>query len=523
MSKRFAHNLSHRRAQTMPPGKIVPAGLVEVLPGDTFQINMSAVVRAMPMAAPIFTKVHVRLRAYFVPNRLVWPDFTEKFVTGGDDGEQAPEMPSMVFGSGGRPAVAVGDLMQYYGLPVGPASGALTIHSGTLVARGYGRIYNDLIRDTQLQTPRVVSTAAGLDTTTDVSLQASNWGRDYFTSCKKEPQLGPEVIMPLGDTAPVLGTFDGPDTPYNAQLSWPTTSGVVTGDDVEAFAAGGQILNIRNVGSQENLDPTAGIGVDGLSFDLTDQEVLADLSAATGLSPLELRKYNGLQRFLENNNFSGSRYYEWLRRLGVRYSDARLQIPEYLGGNQIVMQHSEVLSTSAITDEPGPGQLYGHGLGAMRSNRFRWTAQEHGYIHILAEIIPETMYAQGVPKTMLRETNVDYFVPELAAIGADPVYNKELYVDHSQPDGIFGYQIRDDSYRFSFNTVHADFLDTLDYWTAARLFESDVALNGAFLAANPTTRYFQVPADPRPYLMFLNHSIRARRLVPRRQHAGRLM
>lgn len=499
--KRSPHNLSHRRAQTMPPGKIVPAGLVEVLPGDSFQINMSAVVRAMPMAAPIFTKVFVRLRAYFVPNRLVWPEFTEKFVTGGDDGEQAPEMPSMVFGSGGRTAVAVGDLMQYYGMPVGPASGAATIHSGTLIARGYNTIYNSLIRDTQLQTPRVSSIASGLDTTTDISLASANWGRDYFTSAKKEPQLGPEVLMPLGDDAPIL-PVDGSTSLIRKTVD-DSLFGVST---LATDPFGGLIEDTQTFNAY--LDPNDGL--------------IADLSAATGISPLELRKYSGLQRFLENNNFSGSRYYEWLRRLGVRYSDARLNIPEYLGGNQIVMQHSEVLSTSAITDEPGPGQLYGHGLGAMRSNRFRWTAQEHGYIHILAEIVPETMYAQGIPKTMLRETNIDYFVPELAVIGADPIYNKELYIDHATPDGIFGYNVRDDSYRFSWSTVHGDFVDTLDYWTAARLFESDPALNGDFLKANPTTRYFQVPADPRPYLMFLNHTIRARRLVPRRQVAGRL-
>ena len=125
-----------------------------------------------------------------------------------------------------------------------------------------------------------------------------------------------------------------------------------------------------------------------------------DLSMATAANINELRRAFALQRYEEARARFGSRYVEYLRYLGVNSSDARLQLPEYLGGGSQVLQFSEVLQTSPTTDgddEIGVGNLKGHGIGAVKSNRYRRFFEEHGYVISLISTKPKTMYVQGLP------------------------------------------------------------------------------------------------------------------------------
>ena len=147
----------------------------------------------------------------------------------------------------------------------------------------------------------------------------------------------------------------------------------------------------------------------------------------------------------------GSRYVEYLRYLGVKSSDARLQRPEYLGGGKQTIQFSEVLQTAEGTDPVG--ELRGHGIGAVRSNRYRRFFEEHGYVFTFMSVRPKTIYVQGLPRTFNRRTKEDFFQKELQAIGQQEVLNKELYASHSQPNGVFGYQDRYDEYRRQEPTV----------------------------------------------------------------------
>ena len=65
------------------------------------------------------------------------------------------------------------------------------------------------------------------------------------------------------------------------------------------------------------------------------QKLYADLTETEGVSINELRRAFRLQEWLEKMARGGSRYIEQiLVHFGVKSSDARLQRPEYLGGNK---------------------------------------------------------------------------------------------------------------------------------------------------------------------------------------------
>lgn len=203
--------------------------------------------------------------------------------------------------------------------------------------------------------------------------------------------------------------------------------------------------------------------------------------------------------------------------MGVRSSDARLQRPEYLGGGRQTIQFSEVLQTAEGSNPVG--EMAGHGIAAMRSNRYRRFFEEHGYIVTMMSVRPKTIYTQGLPRTWNRRTKEDFWQKELQHIGQQEVLNKEVYASHSNPNGTFGYQDRYDEYRRSESTVSGEFRTSLlDFWHMARMFSSDPALNADFVECVPTERIFAVPSQDVLYVM-ANHSIQARRLVAQTGHS----
>lgn len=495
--KRSKFSLSNYKLLTCDMGELVPCGLTEVLPGDTIQQATSALVRVSPLLSPVMHPVHVRIHHWFVPHRLVWDDF-ENFITGGPDGMNASVFPTITVNTG--TGFATGSLADYLGVPTGVDDIAMS----ALPFRGYAKIWNEWYRDQDLETALTVSTASGADTTTSTALQNVAWEKDYFTSARPWTQKGPEVTLPLGTDAPVKGIGKANQTFSSGAQSGYETDGV----GATAYANAINMQSANGVFYVQE-DP-AQTGYPNIRVDLTE---------ASSATINELRTAFALQRYEEARARYGSRYTEYLRYLGVRSSDARLQRPEYLGGGKQTIQFSEVLQTGVTTDgddSEGVGNLKGHGISALRSNRYRRFFEEHGYVFSFISVKPKTMYAQGLPRTWNRRTKEDFFQKELQHIGQQEILNKELYAAHASPEAIFGYQDRYDEYRRTESTIAGDFRNTLDFWHYARIFGSAPALNASFVKSVPTKRVNAVESEDCLWIM-ANHSIQARRMV---SHTG---
>lgn len=490
MKKRNKFNLSRTANLSCSPGELVPLGPpVEVLPGDSHQLATSMLLRVLPLLAPVMHPFDVKIHSWFVPHRTVWDEF-EEFITGGPDNDSAVQWPYIEAPFGGY---AVGSLPDYYGVPPGQLHNpGDSRRISALPFRGYARIYNDFYRDQDLQTEVPLSIASGADTTTSTTLLNANWQKDYFTSARPWEAKGPTIMLPLTGDAPLKST-------------------VAAGSPIGILDSADS-LRWMNIGGSSNLSMTATPGTAGAG-------AFADLSQVSAATILQLRLAMALQRYAENRARFGSRYPEYLLALGVTPDDARLDRPEYLGGGQQTITFSEVLQTGVTTsgNTLGVGTMRGHGIAALRSNRFRKFFSEHGFIHTFVVVRPRTVYPQGLPRIYSRVTKEDYWQPELEHIGQQEILNKEImWQPTTDGDTVWGYQDRYDEYRRLESTVHGEFRTTLNFWHAAREFTTRPALNAAFTLANPTNRIYSVtdPAVDKLYLQ-VRHSHQARRLLSR--------
>lgn len=472
-------SLSYTKLFSCDLGELVPCGVMEVLPGDSMQQATTALLRCSPLLAPVMHPVNVRVHHWYVPYRLIWDDF-EDFITGGPDGADDSVYPTITLGN-----VSVGTLADYLGCPL--KASALTVSA--LPFRAYDMVFNEFYRDEDLQTEIPISTASGDDNTTETLLRTVNWEKDYFTASRPWEQKGPDITLPLGTSAPVsLLAGTGTMKVKNAATRANANSVPSIGSDATA--------DFNNGGTDYVLDPNG--------------QLIADLSAASAVSINTLREALALQRFQEARARFGSRYTEYLRYLGVHSSDSRLQRPEYLGGGSNTVQFSEVLQTAEGTDPVG--QMRGHGISAMRSNRYRRYFEEHGIVISMLSARPKTIYQQGLARMWNRRTKEDFWQKELEAIGQQQILNKEIYVDHATPEGTFGYQDRYDEYRRNESCVSGEFRTVLNHWHMAREFSSDPALNSSFVQCVPTERTFAVPGQDVLWIM-AKHSVQARRMV----------
>lgn len=486
--KRSKFSLSNYKLFSADMGELVPCGLLEVLPGDTIQQATNALVRAAPLLSPVMHPVKARIHHWFVPHRIIWDEW-EDFITGGPSGVSLPTFPTITMPGGG--GAAVGSLADYLGVPTGVNS----LSVSALPFRAYAMIFNEWYRDQDLVTPLALSTASGVDSTTSTALQTCAWEKDYFTSARPWEQKGPAITIPLGSNAAVKGI---------GTISSPTTSGSIAN---VRETGGGNVTYPASLPGNESQVLTRVTG----SGATARPDIYADLTGASAVTVNILREAMALQRYEEARARYGSRYVEYLRYIGVRSSDARLQRPEYLGGGQNTIQFSEVLQTAEGTDPVG--EMKGHGIAAMRSNRYRRFFEEHGYVITLMSVRPKTIYANGLFRTWNRRDKEDFWQKELQHIGQQPILNKEVYAAHASPDGTFGYQDRYDEYRRQESSIAGEFrTSTLDYWHMARIFGTTPALNSSFVQCVPTERTFAVPSQDVLYIM-ANHSIQARRLV----------
>ncbi len=485
---RHKHNLSHYKLLTGDMGKLYPVGLVEVLPKDTFQHSLSLFMRFSPMAAPVMHPVTVRIHHMYVPHRIIWPESEgggwENFITGGENNDDS-QVPPQISTTG-----VEGDLLDYFNLPTKPG-----ISVSALPVRAFNLVFNEYYRDQDLVPKRE-------DIDTSIPLVA--WEKDYLTTARPFSQKGPAITLPIGARAPVIGIGKKDQT--------------FTLSNDQVFETGANAS--REYVSNESTGITSG-GHFGIEEDPDNPGfpgIYADLSAAEAIDINDFRRAFALQRFAEARAKYGSRYTEYLRYLGVRSSDARLQRPEYLGGGKVKVSISEVLQTThdvggAETERFGVGDMFGHGVAHMRSNAYRRTFEEHGYVLSFLSVRPKAMYLNGITRTWLRQDREQFWQRELEQIGQQEIFNAEVYADGTPADlETFGFSDRYQEYKREPNRVSSEFKTSLNYWHLGRDFESLPVLNQSFVECDASKRIFNVQ-DQHTLWIAAQHSLVARRLV----------
>lgn len=474
---------------TINEGDLVPIYLDEVLPADTFKINLNALVRMATPLYPVMDNAYMDFYFFFIPARLLWKHFQN--LMGQNDSTFWAEQteyttPVTTAPTGGW---KVGTLADYFGIPTGVEG--LKVNS--LPFRAYAKVYNEWFRDENLQQPVTQSmddtTTTGVNTGTNLSdaeagglpLKVCKY-KDYFTSCLPSPQKAAEpVTIPMTGNAKIKPYLDMELTKEADRYGTKT-------NNQSSWTYGNLKHNYPNDGTEAWENSNEG---DFWNKDLTESSKTAyfgaDLSNIAGATINELRQAIAVQHIFERDARTGTRYKEILKGAwGVTSPDARLDRSEYIGGHRMPINVNQVIQTSSTDSTSPQGNTGAYSMTTLSRNMCTYSATEHGFVLGLATIRVDHSYQQGLSRLWTRNTRFSYYDPMLANLGEQAVLNQEIYAQGTAKDEeVFGYQEAWADYRYRTNMVTSEmrstYAQTLDAWHYADKYDKLPTLSSSWI------------------------------------------
>lgn len=466
MPNRSGHNLSHSNAFTGKTGTLIPVLCEELLPNDTVSLGANLQVQLPPMVTDFYGRVDFVLEAFFVPCRLCWGGWQD-FITHPTANPVYPEgtpvqarptsvpyiyVPIPSETETGVYSIGVDNLLHYldYGKSLNyQQNGEVSV----LKAIAYHRIWDDWYRDSRVQSPLFYS-VRGLGSN-DVSVNPS--ALPYISS-----------------------NYSG------ATFRISPTS---TFSDNVAFSSLRQRNWVKDYFTSASPLPQAG-NASEVKFDVNEVTNSGAFSIST------LRAANSLQKWMERNNLAGYRYSDQIyAQFGVYPADAIMDRCLYLGRNVQTVYNRSVFSTvpaagTSLGTKAANSQVLGEG-----SIVDKFTASEHGFLMVLASLVPRPVYGSGAERSSFRVKTGDFAFPLLAGMGDQAIQVREL-TGSSADTRTFGYTDLYAEYKFRNDKIHGHLRDEeqLERFALQRSFEStDVQISSSFLRI-PTDYLDQVQA-----------------------------
>jgi len=516
-------------------GKLIPVFCDVVIPGDTHKMEASVFLRMSPTVRPIFGNIMFDLHFFWVPMRLIFgtwggsgeyygiPPYANFF------GERLPEdmvnapvlaLPRVTADGSGFTKNSIYDYMG-----VVPDIPGLSVVSCSF--RAYDLVFDDYYRDQNLQDPVSAQRNEADNEPEDFELRTRNAQHDYFSSLLPWPQRGPDVPLPLGDSAPVFGNE------YGLYMAGSSTTGALIHDtDTHRLEMSQTAAGLKNTdGPADTAYRDRGIvGLaeknDVAALDtppIYDKSGLyADLSEATATTINELRRAIAYQQMYERDARYGTRYPELVRaHYGVQPVDVSHR-PEFLGsirGGVTVHPITQAAPTTSGTPIIGVGGLAGQGTGVQSGHAFTKSFTEHGYIIGILSTRAQRVYQQGVPRHFFYETREEFGFPTLAHLGEQPVYMRELFAGGANPNSVLGYTERYNEFRHYPSMITGAMRrqagTSLYPWTLGKFFSAEPTSLLDVIQETPddVDERVQVPSEPH-YFVDIWYKIGSSRPLP---------
>lgn len=480
---RIPINYSHMT--TFNAGKLVPLKVREVLPGDSVVVDIAEVVRQGTPKFPVMDNAYIDVYSFFVPNRLVWShwkNFIGESEVAGFQSNVEYFVPTIPVPENG---FAEGGNADHMGIPTkAPNLGDVS----ALPFRALRLIWNEYFRDENLQQPKLVNTGdLETDNSYDELLPVAKF-HDEFTSALPWPQKGDPVLLPLTGDAPVY----------------------TSGADIVEIGGSGYPIIFREVSTGQALNRAVNLYMDSsnrLSGDIDSDassfapsnpelypiNLFSDLSQVTGATINQLRQAFAVQRLLERDALGGTRYRELLRsHFSVTVPDLTVQVPEYLGGHRQRINMQQVVQTSSSVSDSPQGNVAGLSVTSKsEENTIVKSFSEHGMLIYCCCIRNNNTYQQGLEPFWYKRSRYDFYWPELAHIGEQPIPVKAIYAYGTEEENneVFGYQEAYYDYRYCANTLSGEFRSnhsrSLDEWHYADYYDEAPKLSAEWIASDP--------------------------------------
>jgi hypothetical protein len=485
---------------TFDAGELIPFFVDEVLPGDTFQVDTAAIIRMTTPKYPVMDDAFIDFYYFYCPNRILWDDF--KAFMG--EVEETPWMPAKTYRV---PQIRLEEtqkfeipfersILDYMGVPTKSIKTPEKKASiNALPVRAYVKIWNEFFRDENVDNAATIITTSDdvtyNDELTSITLEkrlqhAYKGGRclpvnkfhDYFTSCLPYPQRGPDVTIPMSGLYPVeLRDLTGQKPQGTIFMNGTGTmaTGTIDGGGGGATTVTGATTSGGSTAIQGNLYVN-------LAGDLTATGAQATIN--------QLRQAISVQQYYEALARGGSRYREQVHALwGVTISDKTVQVPEYLGGGRYHVNINQIIQTSGQqTNNDTPiGETGAMSVTPINESSFTKSFEEHGFVIGVCCVRHNRSYQQGLERFWSRKDRLDYYVPQFANIGEQPVKKKEImFTGEASDEETFGYQEAWADYRMKPNRVSGSMRSnangTLDFWHYADNYKTVPTLSQEWMA-----------------------------------------
>lgn len=519
--KRSSFNKSHSHATTIDSGYLVPLMLDRVVPGDEKKIRYSGLARMATPLHPTMDDANLDVWAFYVPDRLWW-NHAREFYGENKDAEFNPDglyvmpnvSPSDIFPLTNSLTNGIGSLADYFGLPFWTDGEILaSIEDNALPNicvgpfRAYQLIWNEWFRNSSVQ-PSVPLNDGDTVTSEELDrilkIRKVTKAPDYYTSLLPEPQAGADVLLPVGEWAPVVTRSEKAMEAYGKP-------GMVLGDVSNDSINPDLVTELFGGNNYPVFGKNATYGYEG-SYVYAPTNLWTDLSSATAATVNNLRAAITVQQLLEIDNLAGKRYQQILQaHFGVLTPDGTLQRPELLGATRTPVGMRQVLQTSATSEGSTP--LGNTAAFSLTSVTNEWICNksftEPGYIIVLGAVRPLHSYSQGLDEFWSKLERYDHYWPVFDNLGNQPVYRYNVNASESIKNdsvdsikGVFGYKEAWTEYRVKQNRVSGlfrpDVPGSLASWNYSTNFGNLPSLTPGFVEEDPELidRTIAVQSEP---------------------------
>ena len=479
---RNGFDLSFKKNFTAKAGELLPVMVKEVLPGDTFKINLKAFTRTQPVNTAAFARIREYYDFFFVPYDLLWNksntvltqmydnpqhavsiDPTRNFVLSGEMPYMTSESIASYINALSTASALANYKSNYFGYDRSKSSVKLLEYLGygnyesfladdwktaPLMANvnqnvfgllAYQKIYSDFYRDSQWErvSPSTFNvdyldgSSMNLDNTYSTEfyqnynffdLRYCNWQKDLFHGVLPHQQYGETAVASI--------------TP--------------------------------NVTGKLTLSQFSTVGTSPVTASGTATKNLPAFDTVGDLSILVLRQAEFLQKWKEITQSGNKDYKDQLEKhWGVSVGDGFSELCTYLGGVSSSIDINEVVNTnitgSAAADIAGKGVGVSNGEINFNSNG------RYGLIMCIYHCLPLLDYTTDMlDPAFLKVNSTDYAIPEFDRVGMQSMPLLQLMNPlRAMADAsglVLGYVPRYIDYKTSVDQSVGGFKRTLNSW-----------------------------------------------------------